>query len=60
MTVLVAGRCHASWLDCGLYSLFASSAVLLSNAKRVEIFAATAAYMAVLVVFVSNNQIQPT
>lgn len=43
----------------GFTLLFALSVVLLSNAKRVEVFAATAAYAAVLVVFMSNNQIQP-
>lgn len=35
--------------------LFAASIGLLSNAKRSEMFAATAAYAAVLVVFVSGN-----
>lgn len=35
--------------------LFAVSVGLLTNAKRVEIFAATAAYAAVLVVFVSGD-----
>jgi len=35
--------------------LFAGSIGLLSNAKRSEMFAATAAYAAVLVVFVSGN-----
>jgi hypothetical protein len=42
------------WI-AGFTLLFALSVVLLSSAKRVEVFAATAAYMAVLVVFVSNN-----
>jgi hypothetical protein len=35
--------------------LFAGSVGLLTTAKRTEIFAATAAYAAVLVVFVSGN-----
>ena len=35
--------------------LFASSVGLLSAATRVEVFAATAAYAAVLVVFISGN-----
>jgi hypothetical protein len=47
------------WI-AGFTLLFALSVVLLSNATRVEVFAATAAYMAVLVVFVSNNQTQST
>lgn len=44
------------WI-AGFTLLFALSVVLLTNAKRVEVFAATAAYVAVLVVFVSNNQV---
>jgi hypothetical protein len=36
-------------------SLFAVSISVLSNARRPEMFAATAAYAAVLVVFVSGN-----
>ncbi|KAI1150520.1 hypothetical protein F4825DRAFT_397815 [Nemania diffusa] len=36
-------------------SIFALSLVLITNARRAEIFAATAAYAAVLVVFVSGN-----
>jgi len=39
----------------GFTVLFAISVVLLTNAKRSEVFAATAAYSAVLVVFVSGN-----
>ncbi|KAF2671648.1 hypothetical protein BT63DRAFT_452152 [Microthyrium microscopicum] len=40
----------------GAYTiLFATSIALLTNAKRVEVFGATAAYAAVLVVFVSGN-----
>lgn len=35
--------------------LFAVSLALMTNAKRVEVFAATAAYAAVLVVFVSGD-----
>lgn len=35
--------------------LFAASVGVLTNARRVEIFAATAAYAAVLVVFVSSS-----
>lgn len=35
--------------------LFAACVGLLTNAKRDQIFAATAAYAAVLVVFVSGN-----
>ncbi len=34
---------------------FAISVGLLTNARRAEVFAATAAYAAVLVVFVSGN-----
>lgn len=36
-------------------ALFATSVVLMTNARRAEVFAATAAYSAVLVVFVSGN-----
>lgn len=36
--------------------LFAGSVGLLTTASRVEVFAATAAYAAVLVVFVSGNK----
>ncbi|KAF2803327.1 uncharacterized protein BDZ99DRAFT_453601 [Mytilinidion resinicola] len=36
-------------------ALFALSVILLTNARRAEVFAATAAYAAVLVVFVSGN-----
>lgn len=39
----------------GFTVLFAIGVGLLTNAKRSEIFAATAAYAAVLVVFVSGN-----
>lgn len=35
--------------------LFASSMALCTNARRAEVFAATAAYAAVLVVFVSGD-----
>ena len=35
--------------------LFASSVTLCTNARRAEVFAATAAYAAVLVVFVSGD-----
>ncbi len=35
--------------------LFATSVVILTNARRAEIFASTAAYAAVLVVFVSTS-----
>jgi hypothetical protein len=35
--------------------LFASSVAFCTNARRVEVFAATAAYAAVLVVFVSGD-----
>jgi hypothetical protein len=35
--------------------LFASSVALCTNARRAEVFAATAAYVAVLVVFVSGD-----
>jgi hypothetical protein len=35
--------------------LFAGSIGLLTNARRAEVFAATAAYAAVLVVFVSGD-----
>jgi hypothetical protein len=53
-----SGR-RIGWIG-GFTLLFALSISLLTNARRVEIFAATAAYVAVLVVFVSNNQvIQP-
>jgi hypothetical protein len=40
---------------CGWTVLFAACAGLLTNAKRDQIFAATAAYAAVLVVFVGEN-----
>lgn len=36
-------------------TLFAGSVGLLTTARRVEVFAATAAYAAVLVVFVSGH-----
>lgn len=36
-------------------SVFAAALSLLSNARRVEMFGATAAYAAVLVVFLSGN-----
>jgi hypothetical protein len=36
-------------------SLFAATLALLTNAKLVEMFGATAAYAAVLVVFISGN-----
>lgn len=40
----------------GVYAaLFATSISLLTNAKQAELFASTAAYAAVLVVFVSEN-----
>jgi hypothetical protein len=40
----------------GVYTaVFAASVGILSNARRVELFASTAAYAAVLVVFVSGN-----
>ena len=43
------------WL-IGVYMTgFALSLTLLTNARRPEIFAATAAYTAVLVVFISGN-----
>ncbi|PGH27806.1 hypothetical protein AJ80_00594 [Polytolypa hystricis UAMH7299] len=40
---------------CAFTFLFAASMVLLTNARRGETFAATAAYAAVLVVFVSGD-----
>ena len=39
----------------GFTVLFAASVGLLTNAKRAEMFASTAAYAAVLVVFVSGD-----
>ncbi|KAL2808849.1 hypothetical protein BJX63DRAFT_407710 [Aspergillus granulosus] len=39
----------------GFTALFAISVTLMTNARRAEVFAATAAYAAVLVVFVSGN-----
>lgn len=39
----------------GFTVLFALRVVLVTNARRAEIFAATAAYAAVLVVFVSGD-----
>lgn len=39
----------------GFTILFALSVILLTNAKRSEVFAASAAYAAVLVVFVSGE-----
>ncbi|KAL2288823.1 hypothetical protein FJTKL_03477 [Diaporthe vaccinii] len=41
-------------------SLFAVKLSLITSARRAEIFAATAAYAAVLVVFVSNGSLSPT
>ncbi|KAH6989499.1 hypothetical protein BKA56DRAFT_256686 [Ilyonectria sp. MPI-CAGE-AT-0026] len=38
-------------------TLFAGSLALVTNARRAEIFASTAAYAAVLVVFVSNSEL---
>ncbi|KAH6848244.1 hypothetical protein B0I37DRAFT_159582 [Chaetomium sp. MPI-CAGE-AT-0009] len=43
-----------------LMVLFAGSVGILTNARRAEIFAATAAYTAVLVVFVSSNSVSCT
>ncbi|KAK3390116.1 hypothetical protein B0H63DRAFT_464808 [Podospora didyma] len=43
----------------GFTVAFAASVGLITNARRVEIFAATAAYAAVLVVFVSNGALSP-
>lgn len=43
------------WMIGGFTLAFAMSVNLFTNADRVEIFAATAAYAAVLVVFVSGN-----
>ncbi|KAH9908518.1 hypothetical protein F4778DRAFT_350218 [Xylariomycetidae sp. FL2044] len=40
-------------------AFFALSLGLITNAKRAEIFGASAAYAAVLVVFVSNNEFSP-
>ncbi|QDS74421.1 hypothetical protein FKW77_005988 [Venturia effusa] len=45
-----------AWI-AGFTICFALSIAVLTNARRVEIFAATAAYVAVLVVFVSGNQV---
>ncbi|KAL2834362.1 hypothetical protein BDW59DRAFT_178782 [Aspergillus cavernicola] len=42
-------------LVAGFTAVFALSVGLMTNARRAEIFAATAAYAAVLVVFVSGN-----
>ena len=42
-------------LIAAFVSLFAAAVSFLSNASRAEMFAATAAYTAVLVVFVSGN-----
>ncbi|KAL2841268.1 hypothetical protein BJY01DRAFT_236438 [Aspergillus pseudoustus] len=39
----------------GFTALFAMSVALMTNARRAEVFAATAAYAAVLAVFVSGN-----
>lgn len=39
----------------GFTALFVASMSLLTNARRAETFTATAAYAAVLVVFVSSN-----
>jgi hypothetical protein len=41
----------------GFTGAFALSVALFTNARRVEIFAATAAYAAVLVVFVSSGSL---
>lgn len=44
----------------GVYTaVFAASVGILSNARRAELFASTAAYAAVLVVFVSGNLTAP-
>ena len=44
----------------GVYTaVFAGSVGILSNARRAELFASTAAYAAVLVVFVSGNLAAP-
>ena len=43
------------WMIAGFTLAFAVSVGLFTNARRVETFAATAAYAAVLVVFVSGN-----
>lgn len=40
--------------------LFAGSVELLTSARRAEVFAATAAYAAVLVVFVSGDFTKPS
>lgn len=40
--------------------LFAGSVQLLTSARRAEVFAATAAYAAVLVVFLSGNFTNPS
>ncbi|KAK2009077.1 hypothetical protein LZ32DRAFT_661577 [Colletotrichum eremochloae] len=42
---------------CAFTTAFALSAGMTTSAKRAEIFAATAAYAAVLVVFVSNGDL---
>ncbi|KAL3466102.1 hypothetical protein BJX64DRAFT_251709, partial [Aspergillus heterothallicus] len=39
----------------GFTALFAISVVIMTNARRADVFAATAAYAAVLVVFISEN-----
>ncbi|KAH7001149.1 hypothetical protein EDB80DRAFT_721565 [Ilyonectria destructans] len=57
--ILVLYNTQSNNLKLGLIglftTLFAGSVGLLTNAKRAEVFGATAAYAAVLVVFVSGN-----
>jgi hypothetical protein len=47
------------WLIGAYMTGFALSLTLLTNARRPEIFGATAAYAAVLVVFISGNPGNP-
>ncbi|TGJ81571.1 hypothetical protein E0Z10_g7193 [Xylaria hypoxylon] len=57
--ILILYKVNSDDIKLGLISLFtllfAASTGLLTNAKRSEVFASTAAYAAVLVVFVSGN-----
>jgi hypothetical protein len=59
VAVVVLRLLHSENAQLGVIAafmvLFAVSVVVLTNARRAEIFAATAAYAAVLVVFVSSS-----
>jgi Co/Zn/Cd efflux system component len=58
IATLTAVNSSSRWVKIemimGFTLLFAASVGILTNARRAEIFGSTAAYAAVLVVFVSN------